>query len=60
MRFNYFFLQSSCSTIVRYDFVTNIRGNRLNLAEIAQEFTTINKIVLDHAARKLKNQLRIS
>ena len=29
-------------------------------AEIAQELTTISKIILDHAARKLKNQLRIS
>ena len=37
----------------RYDFVTNIRGNRLNSAGIAQEFIAISKITLDHAARKL-------
>ena len=58
-----FFLQSWCSTSqyrFRYDFVTNIRGNRLNSAGIAQEFNTICKITLDHAARKLRNQLRIS
>ena len=64
MRFhNIFFLQSRCSTSqsrFRYDFVTNIRGNRLNFAGIAQEFIKISKITLDHAARKLKNQLRIS
>ena len=41
---------------LRYDVVTNIRGNRLNSAEIAQELITINKIT----ARKLRNQLRIS
>ena len=35
-------------------------GNRLNSAGIAQEFITISKITLDHAARKLRNQLRIS
>ena len=38
----------------------NIRGNLLNLAGIAQEFITISKITLEHAARKLRNQLRIS
>ena len=35
-------------------------GNRLNSAGIAQEFITISIISLEHAARKLKNQLRIS
>ena len=58
-----FFLESGCSTSqsqFRYDFVTNIRGNRLNLAGIAQEFITISKITLAYAARKLRNQLRIS
>ena len=35
-------------------------GNRLNSAGIAQEFITISKITLEHAARKLRNQLRIS
>ena len=44
----------------RYDYVTNIRGNGLNSAGIAQEVITISKITLDHAARKLRNQLRIS
>ena len=43
----------------RYDVVTNIRGNRLNSAGIAQEFITIGKITLEHAARKFRNQLRI-
>ena len=33
-------------------------GNRLNSAGIATEFITISKITLDHAARKLRNQLR--
>ena len=50
-------LQSWCSTIqtrFRYDVDTNIRGNRLNSAGIAQEFITISKITLEHAARKLK------
>ena len=57
------FLQWRCSTSqsqFRYDFVTNIRGNGLNSAGIAQEFITISKITLDHAARKLRNQLRTS
>ena len=35
-------------------------GGRLNSAGIAQEFITISKITLEHAARKLRNQLRIS
>ena len=43
-----------------YDVVTNIRGNRLNSAGIAQELITISEITLGHAARKLRNQLRIS
>ena len=34
-------------------------GNRLNSAGIAQEFITINKITLEHAARKVRNQVRI-
>ena len=64
-----FFLQSWCSTRqsrFRYDFVTSIRGggggggNRLNSAGIAKKFIMISKITLDHAARKLRNQLRIS
>ena len=37
----------------------NIRGNRLISAGIAQEFTTISKITLEHAARKLRNQLQL-
>ena len=37
-----------------------VEGNRLNSAGIAQEFITISKIALEHAARKLRNQLRIS
>ena len=59
----FFFLPSWCSTSqsrFRYDVVTNIRGNRLNSAGIAQEFITISKITLEHAAWKLRNQLRIS
>ena len=63
MRFHYFFfLQSSCSTSqsrFRYDVVTDIRGNRLNSAGMAQELITISKLTLEHAARKLRNQLRI-
>ena len=58
-----FFCQSWCSTSqsrVRYDDVRNIRGNRLNSAGIAQEFITISKITLGHAARRLRNQWRIS
>ena len=58
-----FFLQSWCSSRqswFRYDVVTNIRRNRLNSAGIAQEFITISKLTLEHAARKLRNQLRIS
>ena len=39
------------------DVVTNIPRNRLNWAGIAQEFITISKITLEHAARKLRNQL---
>ena len=35
------------SVPIRYDAVTNIRGNRLNLAGIAQEFITISKITLE-------------
>ena len=35
-------------------------GNRLNSAGFAQEFTTISEITLEHATRKLRNQLRIS
>ena len=35
-------------------------GNRRNSAGIAQEFITISKITLEHAARKLRNQSRIS
>ena len=34
-------------------------GDRLNSAGIAQEFITISLITLEHAARKLRNQLRI-
>ena len=45
---------------LRYDVVTIIRGNRLNVAGIAQEFITISNITLEHAAQKLRNQLRIS
>ena len=55
-------LQTWCSTSqsqFRYDVVTIIRGNRLNSAGIAQECITIGKITLEHAARKLRNQLRI-
>ena len=48
---------STSQSRFRYDFVTNIRGNRLNSAGIAQEFITISKITLYHAARKLRNQL---
>ena len=48
------------SVPIQIRFVMNIRGNRLNSAGIAQEFITISKITLDHAARKLRNQLRIS
>ena len=44
-------------TRFRYDVVTNIRGSRLNSAGIAQEFITISIITLEHAARKLRNQL---
>ena len=61
--FNNFVLQSWCSTSrsrFRYDVVTNIRRNRLNSAGIAQEFITISKTTLEHAARKLRDQLRIS
>ena len=49
-------LQSWCSTSqswFRYDVVTNIWWDRLNLAWIAQEFITISIITLEHAARKL-------
>ena len=35
-------------------------GDRLNSAGIAQEFITISIITLEHAAQKLRNQLRIS
>ena len=35
-------------------------GGRLNSAGIAQEFITISIITLEHAARKFRNQLRIS
>ena len=35
-------------------------GNRLNLTGFAQEFITISKITLEHASRKLRNQLWIS
>ena len=35
-------------------------GDRLDSAGITQEFITINIITLEHAARKLRNQLRIS
>ena len=55
--------QSWCSTSqsrFRYDVGTNIRGDRLNWAGIAKEFITISIIKLEHAARKLRNQLRIS
>ena len=37
----------------RYDVFTNIWGNRLDSAGIAQEFITISKITLEHAARKI-------
>ena len=47
------------SVPIQYDVVTNIRGNRLNSAGIAEEFITISKITLEHASRKLRNQLRI-
>ena len=35
-------------------------GNRLNSAGFAQEFITISKITLEHATRKLRNQLQYS
>ena len=66
MRFQLFFfsngdvLRVSPESRFRYDFFTNIRGNRLNSAGIAQEFDTISKIALEHAVRKLRNQLQIS
>ena len=44
---------------ILYDVVTNIRGNRLNLARSAQEFITNSKVTFEHASRKLRNQLRI-
>ena len=44
----------------RYDVVTNIRGDRLNSAGIAQEFITISMTTLEHAAGKLRDQLHIS
>ena len=59
MRFHYLFFSHRDALRVSPD-VTNIRGNRLNLAGIAQEFITISKITLEHAAGKLRNQLRIS
>ena len=62
MRF-LFILQSGCSTSrsrFRYDVIKNIRGIRLNSALIAQESITVRKKTLEHAARKLRNQLRIS
>ena len=63
VRFHYFFspivmfyesvpIQIRC----RYDY----SGNRLNSAGIAQEFNTISKTTLEHAAWKLRNHLRIS
>ena len=53
-------VKSMSQSRFRYDVVTNIRGNRLNSAGIAQEFITISKITLEHAAQKLRNQLQIS
>ena len=44
------------SVPIRIRCVTNIRGN----AGIAQEFITISKITLEHAARKIRNQLQIN
>ena len=35
-------------------------GESAQSAGIAQEFITISKISIEHAARKLRNQLRIS
>ena len=63
MRFHFFFSNRDVlltQSRFIYDFVTNIQGNRLNSAGIVQEFNTISKITLDYAARKLRNQLRIS
>ena len=60
MRFHLNFFFNRDALRVSVDVVTNIRGNRLNSAGIAQEFITISKITLEHSARKLRNQLRIS
>ena len=64
MRFHYFFFSNRDALRVSPDsdrmLLRNIRGNRLNSAGIAQELIMISKITLEHAARKLRNQLRIS
>ena len=65
MRFHYFIFFSNrdelrvipdSDTMCRYEY----SGNRLHSTGIAQEFITISKIALEHATRKLRNQLQIS
>ena len=45
LRFHYFFspIVVSYESLVQIPVITNIRGNRLNSAGIAQEFITIRK-----------------
>ena len=50
---------STSQSRFRSDVAKNIRENRLNSAGIAREFITISKITLEHAARKVRKQLRI-
>ena len=47
------------SVPIQIGFRHEYSGSRLNSAGIAQEFITNSKITLEHAARKLRNQLRI-
>ena len=55
MRFHYFFFSNR--DVLRVSPDSDTTSLRLNSA---QEFITISKITLEHAAQKLRNRLRIS
>ena len=54
MRFHYFFFSNRDILRVSPD------SDTISVRLFAPEFITISKILLDHAARKLRNQIRIS